>query len=330
MLRENTPHEPLHVYAAVNPDETIRMQSSSGGIFTLLAESIIDKGGVVFGARFNDNWEVVHDYTESKEGLKAFRGSKYVQSRTSGIFKQVRDFLKNGRLVLFSGTPCQIAGLKLFLRKDFENLLTIEVVCHGVPSPLVWRRYLSEELSRTRGVQILSVNFRDKRYGWSNYHFSMKVSLSRGKEKEIVYPHDDSPFMRGFLRGLYIRSSCSNCKAKCGSSMSDITLGDLWGISTIAPDMDDNKGGSEAICHTLKGLNLFHSLSAYNKQIKYSDAAHYNPSLISSSSPSPLRNAFWEQSLQGISATIDNLCGDTWLLKLKKKIYNILFKKKYV
>ena len=135
---------PLHVYAAKHKDEQIRLASSSGGIFTLLAEKVIDEGGVVFGARFNASWEVVHDYTETKEGLTAFRGSKYVQSWLGNCFSKVRSFLSEGRKVMFTGTPCQVAGLKQYLRKEYDNLLTVDVVCHGVPSPKVWRMYLDE------------------------------------------------------------------------------------------------------------------------------------------------------------------------------------------
>ena len=138
--------KPLYVYAAKNLNEEIRRQSSSGGIFTLIAESIIQEGGVVFGARFNENWEVVHDYTETIEGLAAFRGSKYVQSRIGNTYLSAKDFLLAGRKVLFSGTPCQIAGLKAFLQDDYDNLLTVDLVCHGVPSPLVWKRYLDETI----------------------------------------------------------------------------------------------------------------------------------------------------------------------------------------
>lgn len=140
--------EPLAVYAAKNPDESIRMQSSSGGVFTLLAERVIDEGGVVFGATFNDRWEVVHDYVETKEELAKFRGSKYVQSKIGDSYQKAKAFLKNNRKVLFSGTPCQIAGLKKYLRKDYDNLLAVDFICHGVPSPGVFRTYLQEEIDK--------------------------------------------------------------------------------------------------------------------------------------------------------------------------------------
>lgn len=145
VLNQGSERNPIEVFAAVNKDDSIRMQSSSGGIFTALAEQIIQEKGVVFGARFDEKWEVKHDYTETIEGLKAFRGSKYVQSRIGDTFSKAEFFLKAGRKVMFTGTPCQIAGLRLFLRKEYENLLAVDIICHGVPSPLVWRKYLGEK-----------------------------------------------------------------------------------------------------------------------------------------------------------------------------------------
>ena len=135
---------PQSVLAAKHHDEAIRFKSSSGGIFTAIATRIIDCGGVVFGAKFNSEWKVVHSYTDNKEGLEAFRRSKYVQSRIGDSYQKAQRFLKEGRKVLFTGTPCQIAGLKCFLRKEYDNLLTVDVICHGVPSPEVWREYIKE------------------------------------------------------------------------------------------------------------------------------------------------------------------------------------------
>lgn len=148
VLSQGEPRKPLKVYAAKNQDEEIRRQSSSGGVFTLLAEQVIREGGVVFGAIFDENWEVKHDFAETIEGLAPFRGSKYVQSRIDDNYKKAERFLNQGRKVLFSGTPCQIAGLKRFLRNEYDNLLTVDFVCHGVPSPGVWRQYLKETVAR--------------------------------------------------------------------------------------------------------------------------------------------------------------------------------------
>ena len=182
--------KPQVVFAARAIDEKVRLESSSGGVFTVLAELVIERGGVVFGAKFNEKWEVVHAYTESKEGLSAFRGSKYVQSKIENSYKQAESFLKAGREVLFSGTPCQIAGLKLYLRKEYTNLLTVDFVCHGVPSPMVWKDYLEEKI-RPLGVVgknmvsslslkdmpvITGISFRDKRNGWKKYGFAVRRS----------------------------------------------------------------------------------------------------------------------------------------------------------
>lgn len=153
VVNQSDEHEPLAVYAAMNPDESIRMQSSSGGVFTLLAEKVLAEGGVLFGACFNERWEVVHDFVETKEELARFRGSKYVQSKVGDTFRLAEDFLKQGRTVLYSGTPCQIAGLKLFLRKSYDNLLAVDFICHGVPSPGVFRTYLQNEINRCAARQ---------------------------------------------------------------------------------------------------------------------------------------------------------------------------------
>ena len=179
VLNQNDGSQPIEVYAAKNNNEQIRLKSSSGGIFTLLAEKIIAEGGVVFGAKFNTDWSVVHSYTETIDGLEDFRGSKYVQSSIGDNFLKAKQFLTDGRKVLFSGTPCQIAGLKHFLRKEYDNLLTIEVVCHGAPSPRVWKDYLeyrkervykkgknTVSLSQNEMPQIVGIAFRDKTNGW--------------------------------------------------------------------------------------------------------------------------------------------------------------------
>ena len=173
VLHQGNPHRTLRTYAAKNKKEDIRSQSSSGGVFSLLAEYIIDRGGVVFGARFNEKWEVIHDYVEVKEDIAAFRGSKYVQSQIGDSYKKVEFFLKQSREVLFSGTPCQIAGLNYYLRKKYDNLLTVDLVCHGVPSPGVWRKYLQDQILNKDQSRISNIQFRDKRLGWKNFSFTI-------------------------------------------------------------------------------------------------------------------------------------------------------------
>ena len=269
VIHQDSPRLPLAHYIGINHNETIRLRSSSGGIFTLLAEVVINEGGVVFGARFDEAWNVVHGWTDTIDGLAAFRGSKYVQSRIGDTYREARDFLKQGRKVLFSGTPCQIAGLKRYLRKDYDNLFTVDIVCHGVPSPGVWRRYLDEfcdalrehnaeknspSFSTETTPMITSISFRDKTNGWKEFGFRLRYSLSaREDEREFLQPFSTNPFMQGFLKNLYLRPSCYDCSAKSGKSSSDITIADAWGINQFASEYDDDKGACYVLENTDKG-----------------------------------------------------------------------------
>lgn len=303
VINQANPQKPLSVYAAMNPNEQIRLKSSSGGVFTKLAEAIIDNGGVVFGARFNANWEVEHGYTETKEGLASFRGSKYVQSRIGDTFRQARDFLKAGRQVLYSGTSCQIAGLKRFLRRDYENLLTVDIVCHGVPSPLVWRTYLEDvqsqpkkhskyktdnNSSKSRSV-ITSISFRDKTYGWKNYSVVFKglsginvdEALSSSVKDDVLLQDVfvKNRFMQVFLKDLCLRPSCSACPAKSGKSGSDITLADFWGIDAVHPDWDDDKGTSLVLIKSDCGIKIWNQIDLKFIPTSYEEGLCSNPSI---------------------------------------------------
>jgi ferredoxin len=291
--------QPLRCYAAKNKNEEIRRQSSSGGIFTLLAENILNQKGVVFGVRFDENWEVIHDYIETKEKLALFRGSKYVQSRIGESYLQVKQFLEKGRWVLFSGTPCQIAGLKLFLRKEYDNLLTIDFICHGVPSPKVWRMYLDELIydqykKRKKTVlhpklerkdAILSINFRDKTNGWKKFNFALQYSPTIGGTQNTVSLSESlhkNIFMRGFLDNLYLRPSCYACPSKSLKSGSDITIGDLWGIQNINSAFDDDKGISAIMINTKKGEICYNKSDSNSLNVLYVDIISSNNSIVKS------------------------------------------------
>lgn len=319
VLHQCEPRKSLKVYAAKNLDEEIRRQSSSGGVFTLLAEQVIQEGGVVFGARFDENWEVKHDFTETIESLAPFRGSKYVQSRIEDNYKKAEEFLKQGRKVLFSGTPCQIAGLKCFLRKEYDNLLTVDFVCHGVPSPGVWRQYLKETVARMcdknsvstdpismENTHIESISFRDKSSGWKKYSFTLNLStMSRSGVKNTVSLCEVFPkniFMKGFLADLYLRPSCYACTAKCGKSGSDITIGDLWGAPSIIGNDDDDKGTSLILMNTDKYDSIN---SAWIKEIDYLSSIIYNPSIVKSVQMPKKRFEFY--SKQGQLVSLDNI-----------------------
>lgn len=308
VINQSNERKPLKVLAAKNPNEEIRIKSSSGGIFTMLAEKVIKEGGVVFGAKFNQDWEVIHDFTETIDGISAFRGSKYVQSFIGDNYSKVEAFLKEGKKVLFSGTPCQIAGLKLFLRKEYDNLLLVDFVCHGVPSPLVWRMYLKELVAsiatknsvftayKPENIKIEDIQFRDKEKGWKKYSFLLKLSATQGAEKNTVFfleTLDKNMFMRGFLSDLYLRPSCYKCPSKSLKSGSDITIADYWGIENVIPEFDDDKGVSLVLINTIKGENLYNLLNINNIVSDYKDALKYNSAIEKSINIPNGRNLFW-------------------------------------
>lgn len=272
---------PLRVYAAKHVDATIKLKSSSGGFFFALAKKVLDDGGVVFGAAFDEDRSVHHVYTEKIEGLWPILGSKYVQSRIGTCFFEAKRFLDQGRLVLFSGCPCQIAGLKKYLRnKQYSNLILVDFLCHGVPSPGVWGKYLEEILKKIarradsgensvlklplNAISAIDISFRDKeKYGWRKYSFVVRgMSSSKDIQNSVLLSdmHRDNPFMKGFLSNLYLRPSCHFCKFKRFQSGSDITLGDYWGIYRVNPSFNDNEGVSMVFINTSKAAELLLSI----------------------------------------------------------------------
>ncbi len=340
VINQNKERKPLHVYAAKNEDEEIRLKSSSGGIFSLLAEKIIKEGGVVFGAKFNKNWEVIHSYTETIGGLADFRGSKYVQSRIGNAYKEAKCFLNSERIVLFTGTPCQIAGLKLFLGTEYDNLLTVDFVCHGVPSPKVWQIYLESIISCKDNIKkksvlsslnkvpvITGISFRDKQKGWKKYGFVVNQSAFKADENTILLSEtvDVNLYMKGFLNDLYLRPSCHACPAKSFKSGSDITIGDYWGIQDVLPDLDDDKGVSLVMVNTFKGKKYCSTVSTVSRETSYEDALKYNPSIEKSVAIPPKRKLFFENFTKlSFTKLIVSLTKLSILKKIKGFVSNIL------
>lgn len=342
ILHPGDEHKPFKVFAAKNNSEKKRSESSSGGIFTVLAESVLDEGGVVFGAKFNEHWDVIHDYTDTKEGLAAFRGSKYVQSKIGDCFIQVKSFLVQGRKVLFSGTPCQISGLKRFLGKEYDNLLTVDFICHGVPSPRVWRMYLDETIAREcvgnsvmlcsthdRRTLVKKISFRDKRLGWKKYGFALLLSASdeRKTENTVLFfePSSKNIFMRGFLRDIYLRPSCYQCPSKKMASGSDLTLGDFWGMANVLPELDDDKGYS-VLMHNNAERPIERLLGNVGfREIHYEDVLRYNPSLEISVKPPRYRKLFFSYLNKGecVPAIQRILKKGLWIRRLKRVLKKI-------
>lgn len=277
-------------YACYNKNEEIRKNSSSGGIFTLLAENILEKQGVIFGASFDKEYNVQHTYIENKEELNKFRGSKYVQSSINYTYKQAKEFLEKDRYVLFTGTPCQIEGLKRFLGKEYDNLYTQDIICHGVPSPKVWKKYLEFRKKQDK-EEPNKVSFRNKDNGWKLFNMKFEYSNSEYKKNE-----NQDIYMQAFLRNTSLRDSCYNCSFKKKNRISDITLADFWGIENILPEMDDNRGTSLVIVNSKKGQELIDSIKEKmkNEEVDLLEAIKYNPSMISSAKQDKNRGKFFE------------------------------------
>ncbi len=276
-------------FAAVYRDAAVRERSSSGGVFYALAKHVIDAGGVVLGASFDQNFAVVHTYVENLDELTRIQGSKYVQSCTGDAYVQAKKFLDEGRLVLFTGTPCQIGGLYAYLNCMYDNLITQDVVCHGVPSPKLWENYVKEQ-EVLHGSKVTAVSFRDKKSGWKTY--SVSFGFENGDTASQILNED--PYMRAFLSHLALRPACHECSFKQVHRVSDITLADFWGVEKLFPEKNDNKGISLVMCHSRRGEQLFSSVKDNMDvwPVDFENGIKDNVSMIKSSPASPLRQAF--------------------------------------
>lgn len=297
--------KPMNCYAAMNNDDIVRLNSSSGGVFYAIASKIISEGGIVFGVVFDESLNVKHVWSETIDGILPMMGSKYLQSRIEDSYQNVKIFLERGRIVLFTGTPCQVAGLNHYLGKAYDKLHTIEVICHGVPSPAVWQSYMTETFVRPKGGRVkntvlpsplmantsasVDVKFRDKRFGWKKYGFAiLPLASFRGEENSVLpsyrpifyEPFYQNAYMKVFLKNWSLRPSCYNCKAKSGASHADITIGDYWGVDRSNNIKDDDGGISCVICRSEKGYELMKMTESLNViPTEYEIVLQGNPSL---------------------------------------------------
>lgn len=299
----------VKTYAAKHRCREIKLISSSGGVFSALAERILKKGGVVFGATFDKEWNIVHGYVENLQDLDELRRSKYVQSDIGKAYQQSKQFLEQGRKVLFTGTPCQIAGLRNFLGKGYETLITAEIICHGVPSPAVWRKFLHENFDIE---QIDRINFREKNISWSTFflRFLTPHSLNvcgrnktilealhfklRAARASIIYR---KTFLLAFLKELINRPACHVCHFKgTEERVADFTLGDLWGKwPGIVTRQDRRRGISVVLINTEKGNAYFEKISErlIYRKIDVQKVAQNNPALYKSMVAHPNRSEFF-------------------------------------
>lgn len=283
-------------YASYNLDQEVRKNSSSGGLFYVFAEYILEKGGLVFATTMSeDNKRAIHTKLQSKEELKKACGSKYLQSTVGHAFGEIKDALKKDILVLYVGTPCQVEGLKAFLGKDYANLFCFDFICHGVPSPKLWEKYLSELESKNQ-TKTTQVSFRNKRYGWRL--FSMFVEFE--EKKEYCKIHKEDSYMRFFLDNISLRPSCYDCSVKRADRVSDFTLADFWSCRSLEPELDDDKGISLVLVHSQKGQKLLDEVKEdiFLKEVDVKAVTERNTAFLHSPKMPTQRDSFMKDMNQ--------------------------------
>ena len=307
-------------YAAQSTNTRILETSSSGGVFSVLAGYVLKHGGVVFGCAMTDDcYAAEHKKVERTEELEELRGSKYLQSRTDHIFPSVKAALEHDRYVLFSGTPCQVAGLRSYLTgTNTENLITVDIVCHGAPSPFVWEKFV-KHWEKIKASKIVSVQFRNKSRGWKTY--SLVLTFENGQVYSNLAAKD--LYCRGFIGDYFLRRSCYCCKAKGSGHVSDITLGDLWGARQVCPQMDDDRGTSLVLVNTEKGARVFREISGYleSHPIDVREALQYNPSYYVSSSRLAYRAYFMKLlNRKNIIKALEACTGTAYVYRVRRKM----------
>lgn len=244
-------------YLFQNKKENVRKDSTSGGFYSSIGEYVINNNGVVYGASFDNDFKVEHTKAEKLNELSKFRKSKYVQSNLKNTFKEIKKYLDDKKMVVFSGTPCQVAGLNNYLKKSYDNLILIDIMCHSVPSPLVYEKYKEYILKKMNAKKILSVNFRDKRkYGYK--YSMMTIETDNGVYSQGI---DTDPYLRAFFGDYSVRPSCYNCRFKTQKRVSDITIWDCFNINEIDKTFDDDKGTTRLLVQSEKGLDILNKLN---------------------------------------------------------------------
>ena len=299
----------LALYSAKNEQQEVIMKSSSGGLFSAFAEHILNNDGIVVGAAFEKNFQVKLIIIDDLKDIDRIRRSKYVRAEVGDIYVKIEKHLKDNRLVLFAGTPCQILGLKKFLKKEYSKLYTIELLCAGTPLPKVWEKYLVYQ-ERSHKSVINSINFRDKSEGWLNFHLT--IDFSDGQTYSAS--HNEDPYLEMFLNNLSLTEPCYSCFAKT-LKVSDVCMGDFWSVGKFVSDIDDiDRGVSVIIIHSKKGQDLFDSISS---KIKYSMISDTN--VVLKSNPEYFCSASKPKSRKKFINNLDKLTFDELALKTEKR-----------
>ena len=319
-------------YAAKNKDVDIQKKSTSGGIFNLIAENIISKKGIVYGCAFDHNMVANHIRIESNEELDILRGSKYVQSNINNTYKMAKEDLKKGKPVLYTGTPCQIEGLKKYIDTNDENLITIDLVCHGVPSPKLFEKYI-KYIEKKENSKVVNYEFRNKeKNGWGS---NVKIEFENGKKRYIKGSLDS--YNKTFYAAKAFRESCYNCKYAKKERVGDITLCDYWGIGNELPEFEDYNGVSGIIVNTIKGQDILEEISnkILLKESSVESIAKYNQNLNEPVSRPRERDNIYKEidkkdykryMKENLKFKIDikDVIGSVLNYKLKKRIKKVL------
>ena len=317
----------LGTYAVYSKDDKIRLKSSSGAIFSLLAEKVLHQDGTVYGVVMSQDCKYAEFIrVDKQEDLSKLRGSKYLQARVGNTYQQVKADLESGVTVLFSGTGCQVNGLKVFLGKDYENLYGVDVICHGVPSPKLWREYVHYVESEAN-AKLINVNFRCKDDSWSDFGIK-RIDSDR---KVMFVSKDKDPYMLMFLRDYCLRPSCYECVAK-QHKFSDLTIADFWGINEVLPEINDDKGVSLVIIRTGKGSELFDRIKAdiVCKEVSYEDGVRRNRAECSSANCPAERDYFFKDmtsmSFDELKAKYAVPTRISFMSKVKRSIKKLILK----
>lgn len=315
----------IFAFGAYVKSDEILLKSTSGGIFTEIASCVINDGGVVFGAAFNEDFSVSHKMVDKIEDVSLFRGSKYVQSTIGNAFKEAKSYLDGGKTVLFTGTPCQIGGLYSFLGKDYKNLITQDIVCHGVPSPMVWQKYKFYQENKFSS-KVKDVQFRCKIPGSEGSY----VVLNFENNDRYVKKGADDLYMKSFVSNLCLRPSCFECNFKGKVRRSDITLADFWGVEYVMPEMKSKKGISLVLVNSNKGSEVFNKIQEKIefKEAGLDEALKYNASAVNSPNEPQAREDFIKITCadDGFEASSKKYLKESFKAKFKKTVKKILKK----
>lgn len=307
----------IDVYAAKHKNDFIRINSTSGGLFTTISDYILKSGGVVFGVALNENIEAVHIGVTSERDRDRLRGSKYVQSKLGNIFNEVKSSLRNKKNVLFTGTPCQIDGLKSYLKnEDTSKLILCDIVCHGVPSPLIFKDYI-RYIEKLTNNTVIDYKYRDKSNGW-HIHTEKAIFLNENKNN---ISSNLNIYKNLFGSNNILRPACHNCKYTNLNRCSDITISDFWGIENSMPDFDDDKGISLLLINTEKGRSYFEKIMDNIEYRKSNIKDCLQPQLIMPTEQSIERENFWEDYFKYGFEYISKKYGkNDFISKIRRKI----------